>query len=316
MRYSTLAQCPHLKEEVFSLVEREFGYDPNHSFQEDFLPLVHESNWENCHLVIVGDAVVAHAAIRKETLAYRHIQTPIALVGGIAVASSFRGRGIFKELFQRFINIYENSISFFLLWSKETALYEKFHFFEFGIVYENDLGGGTFAYQRVEDISPYTKDLKVLYDKNHQHTLTIRRGSEKWKIIEQMKSLDFYLLLKEGKVHAYYVKNKGQDLQGIVHEFSNSRGIREKRVWSPTPIGKVQSTFFTGHFRVGNPQLLSLFIEKLSGIIITDWQKGRVSFSLEKKRFQLPEKDFILTLWGTSESFFVPPIAIGGIDSV
>ncbi len=324
MIFTVLSRYPHLEKKTLSLIEREFRYNRENSFLVDFLPLIHKSNFKNCHIILEGEEVIGHIGVREETLSYRHVRVPVAFVGGIAVAEEFKGRGLFRKFFEKVLDIYRDHIAFFLLWSGNNSLFEKFRFFEFGVVYENNLklkGQTIVPYEKVDAVAPFLTGLKKIYNEQEEKYLVVRRDFLKWKIIEHMTSLDFYLKMKNGTLLGYYVKNKGQDFQGIVHEFSDISGLNEPQVWGPVPFGNNVNTFFLGLMKIADGRFFATFIKDVTknGIIVSAVNEKNIVFSLYNRTYRLTPKDFICSLWGPSfkedMARHIPPLSISGIDS-
>ena len=324
--FTTLDRHPELESQVISLIEGALGYSPHHSFREDFFLLVCPSNWKHCHVALdVGGCPVAHVGVRLEVLAWGEVRTPVALVGGIAVCEDFRGQGIFRRLFEQVMDHYRDRVSLFFLWSDKRALYEKFRFVEFGLVYEYGLEDlSPEAYQRVEDVAPFVEDLALLYDRGHRDYLCLERDMAKWDLITRMTSLDFYLLFSGKTPTDYYVKNKGQDLGGIVHEYSIRPPPGQTRIWGPLspPHHRGAKTLFFALGALGHGPTLAQFMGELTEgrLEMTGHRGGLVSFTLDGVSSTLEEGDFIRSLWGPDFreelSTLVPPLWISGIDSV
>ena len=323
MIFTVLSQHPHFEKKVLALIEREFRYGRENSFSVDFLPLVHKSNFNNCHMILRGEEVLGHIGVREEILSYRQVSVPVAFIGGIAVNEKFQGQGLFRQFFEKTLEIYKGRVAFFILWSEKNSLFEKFHFFDFGVVYENNLKDQTSGlYERQDMISPFLKYLEKIYKEQEKKYLVVHRDFSKWKIIEHMASLDFYLKMQNGIPLDYYVKNKGQDLQGIVHEFSNISDCNESRIWGPLPFGKNVNTFFLGLMKIANGRIFVTFIKNLTQgrITVSSINEHNITFSLDNHSYRLTPKDFICSLWGPSfkedMALHVPPLSISGIDSI
>ena len=51
MNVKTLKDSPEKLNECVELIEQAFGYNDNYSYKEDFSPLFHEHNLQNCYFI-------------------------------------------------------------------------------------------------------------------------------------------------------------------------------------------------------------------------------------------------------------------------
>ena len=324
MNVNILSECPEWRQKTLDLIEKEFCYKEDAFFEIDFLPLVHKSNLHNCHIITHDEKVIGHIGVREECFCYRHVQVPAVFIGGIAIDKHYKKQGYFRQLFERVLRIYESRGAFFLLWSGNASLYEKFDFFEFGVVYEHNLEDRkeNTPYRRERYIGSFLEDLKKIYSEQERKYLVVQRDQQKWKMIEKMTSLDFYLHINNKKLIGYYVKNKGQDLQGIVHEYSNLSNVKEARIWGPQPFSPFDYTHFLGLMRIGSERYFSNFIHSITegAVAVKTVHSKDIVFTFQRREYKLKLKDFIHALWGPSLrediSLSVPPFWVSGIDSV
>ena len=64
-------------------------------------------------------------------------------------------------------------------------------------------------------------EIKDLYEKyvNHHH-ISVFRSEEDWKELMSIKSASMFVKYSENKIQSYFILGKGQDLQGIIHEYA------------------------------------------------------------------------------------------------
>ena len=136
--------------------------------------------------------------------------SPIALLGGISVHKDFRGKGLFKRLMDHVICTYENKVSLFILWSDLKELYNKFNFYEAGLVFqtgdmnlsENKSIEVFFEKTKLSNLNQSEiQELRIIYESYSEENLTyIERGDKHWEILKNITSCDLYLFKRKGKI--------------------------------------------------------------------------------------------------------------------
>jgi len=223
-----LRDKPHLYKNTIDLIERALGYDIENKFAVDFAPLMDESNWHHCYLLVdeKRDMAIGHIGVRVRKIGTHSV----AFIGGIAIHENYRERGYFKRLMNFVIREYQEGVAFFLLWSDLRSLYESFGFclavgqLEFkasALSNESYLTEHGYVKALYKDLSAtYKEQIQNIYNNvTCKQYLTIRRLSSDWEIIEMITSSSlFYRTNNNGEINSYLFMNKGQDLKNIIHE--------------------------------------------------------------------------------------------------
>lgn len=319
MNVKTLKDSPQKLNECIELIEQAFGYDDKNSYKDDFSPLFHEHNLENCYFIEEDDQVTATLLTLPKVLEYKDHKLPVLFIGGIGVRDEKRGAGLFRSLLETVI-LLNGSYALHLLWSDLSDLYEKFSFYEFGQIEENDLtqaDGPTLEKFPPEELETIIKSYQSL----SQNCLIPHRTPEDWHDLFQSHSIKH---LTDGKGHFYFV-DKGMDLQGVCHERHpvTSPDISGHSNWRYFPKNPEQISRYMGFVRLGNLELLSDFIEHTSNkrlFIIEKNEEGKITVSFDGDYYDLSERDFIQGIWGPGKieewEGLIPPLVIFGHDAI
>lgn len=225
--------------QVLTLIEKSFGYTKNHSYKEDFLPLFQKDFHPGSVNAYSNSLLVGHIGYCLREIVLANKTYPIAMLGGIAVDNNFRGQGIFKKLLNEVIESLDSKVAFFILWSGDNSLYENFNFHQCGKVYqwgEKDFNKNFIPVCDLTDSD--LQQMKELYEASWPNR--IFRSSRQWQSLKEMNGVSVYLEKEKNLLISYALKNKGFDLQGVVHEFASAplqRFIdeyKDSKVWSPT----------------------------------------------------------------------------------
>ncbi|MBC7539964.1 MAG: GNAT family N-acetyltransferase [Bacteriovorax sp.] len=343
---TTLSQNPEYFEEVIRLIEEEFHYSDEHSYEKDFAPLVDPLNFENCYFYIDGDSntVAAHLAICIRTLVKADAEIKIALIGGIVTSKKYRGKNLFKNLMNHVIQSYEDQVALFILWSDIEGLYEKFQFYRTGGLIET--GKRNFSaserpsgYEKTKFSLLSEKEFKTIVNLylsfNQKYFFTIKREDKDWSIIRDMNSIDLYVKRNSlSEIERYFCINKGRDLSNIIHEISCRnladyphliKELENFKVWLPETETEnifTKEIFYTAFMKLGSITLLNEFLKKISNeeLTITKMDDDIVNFQFKGKDYNVSSKDFLQYLFGPkSLEEFTPyrlSIYITGADSI
>lgn len=343
---TNLAKNPEYFDDVLDLIEREFHYPEDKSFEVDFYPLMNSSNFEHCHVLIdtQDNTVVGHIGVCLRNLQHQNTKSPIALIGGVCVESNYQGMGLFKHLIQHVIQHYQDKVALFLLWSDKSDLYRKMDFYEAGAYFQtgnkdfsSSLIPTTFIHKKLTQLNLSEKDqIKVIYSNFILKKFwSIERTNKDWENIFQMDSVDGFFRYHEDNITDYFFAHKGHDLQGIIHEFGTKdlnsypsllEKISEFKTWLPFQEASSvkdypEVLYYSAHFKVGNTNLFNLFLN--------DWSQGKLQvrkidnlfhFYFDGHPYELTQEQLIQGLFGPNllEEFssFGGPIFIAGTDSI
>lgn len=311
MTITTLKAAPHLYKATLSLIEKSFHYQSPNSFDVDFAPLMNESNFHNCFIIIdESENVIAHIGVCERTIA----GSTVAMLGGIAVDEARRGEGHFQELIQDVIAEKRSDVAFFMLWSDQEKLYKKYGFHLCGTQLEISQSEGEKKFTKTKLNSLNEKQLqevKNLFKTSFAITYsTPERTDQDWKQLSLITSAELYIKEDATGVTSYFFMNKGQDLQGVIYEYG-SKGDMGKHVEEISAYGKVwigsdflssdeiQFQFFMAP---ADTKLFAEFIANYTGrqILIRDinTMKQEVYFYFGEELLSLETEDFLRGVFG------------------
>lgn len=320
MNVKTLAEMPQKLNECIELIENSFDYDNQHTIKEDFNVLFEESNFENCYFLLEQDEVVSTLFTLPRRLKFKDQSIPVLFIGGISVRDENRGAGIFRSFLETILLLNQDN-ALFLLWSDLSQLYEKFNFFEFGLIEEIDL-----RHEDKDKLKHFTdRSIETIiqdYQKLSQTLMIPERSEHEWHLLLQSKSID----ILESETGSIYMVNKGMDLQNICHEYhpqnsSPIKGFINWRLTDGTPKSN-NPLRYMGFVRLGNVKYLNNMIEKTSNgrLKLISHDNGMLKVQFDQEEYNLPEKDFVQGIWGpgkvTEWQGLVPDIFIPGFDSI
>ena len=336
---STLAQLPDFFEDTIKLIEKEFEYPTHHSFLTDFYPLMGPLNHENCHILIDEDKVIGHIAVKERTLSYKGSSTKVALIGAIALNEKYQQQGNFTPFFNAIIERYSRKNALLFLWSDLKPLYNRFNFFEAGGVIQTgkkkllneNLPKDWEATQFVKLNDNDFNKIKTLY--KEQDLLTLERDESDWDQIKEISSASLYIKRKNEEICSYFVKDKGNDLTGIIHEFvTKGNGTLEAielftdyQVWLPEVFNSTfnkKDIFFSSFIRISNVELLSTFLQSLTKdqVSVMSYKDKSVKAKYKEAEFDFSIEEFLTGLFGPNpiEEFseIMPHLYIAGLDSI
>lgn len=330
-----LSEKPLFFEKTLKLIEKSFHYKDPFSFKIDFAPLMDVSNHKNCFIMIdENENVIAHVGAKEHFLTLNDVKYPVILLGGIAVDESRRGEGHFQTLFQDVLAEKRSDTTFFLLWSDQEKLYNKFGF---------HLCGTQIEIEKEKKISPFLKttfgnlkdkekvEIKNLYKSSFAKTyLTIERNDSDWKLIEQMTSADLFIRKENEIIQDYYFMNKGQDLPGIIYEYGSLKDLTLLvqeissfgKVWLGRDLVPSENLQFQFFMAPGDLRLFTEFIFQLTKeefkIRNINPMKQEVFFDFNGETLSLELSEFLRGIFGPGifEEIEVKPFFLSGLDSI
>jgi len=310
---TTLSHYPQLFDETNRLIEKSLNYPATEHYAVDFYPVMNPKNFKNNH-ILYQQEVMAHVGLNLREIICKDEVLPVALLGGVAVKSTHRGKGHLKRLLNDVLKKHEKSVGIFILWSDLTELYKKFGFFPAGAFLDHHVDGivpNNYILTKFKNLN--AKDLgqiKKIYSKVLcSEYFTFKRADLHWEMIKKIDSTDLYISRNvKGDIKSYFCQGKGGDLKGVVHEVGYLRENREQvlndlrhlRVWHPTLGQESCELKYLGLFRIGNPKILGLFLEQRSGgdLRLISHENNEVTFKFKKSRHTVPTSDFLQYIFG------------------
>ena len=333
--HTTLSQLPKLFDETNDLIEKSLDYPPTENFWIDFYPVMNPANFKNNH-ILYDQEVMAHVGVNfREIICHDNI-LPVGLLGGVAVKNAYRGKGFLKKLLNDIFIKHEKEVGLFILWSNLEQLYEKFNFFPAGAFLDGSLKGdipGIYTRTKFKYLNSadFKKIQRIYSEVLCKEYFTFKRSHINWQLIKKIDSTELFISRDErGEINSYFCKGKGGDLKGVIHEVGYLKENKEQvldllgsqRLWLPSLGRESESLNFLGLFRIGNPQILSDFLEKRSGgdLKILEMIKNDVIFEFKNRTHSAPARDFLQYIFGPFPPKEFKDIActlfFSGLDSI
>lgn len=331
--FTTLSNEPSFYNQTVELIGSAFEYDNPRQFAVDFATLMDRKNLQHNHILVTEDRVVGHIGVRIRKLG----NTPVALVGGIAVAPDHRKRGYLYKLMERVSLAYNKKAAFFMLWSDQQELYQRFGYEMVGVQYETN-GAGT----KSDEYKPFSGDdlqpddreqMKELYKKMYADNLTFERTEYDWATFSQITTPKYYIRKLGNQILGYYICGKGEDLKNIVHEYAHESckardiidGVRKgQRIWlAENHCSADLETIpqYLGLIKITNTDFFTEFLKDWSGgkLILKEWEEDKCQFIFENTLYRDKCKHFLKLVFGpsrASEFEEFPHLFVSGLDSL
>lgn len=322
MELTNLQTRPDKFNDTLQLIEREFEYNSENSFATDFKPLIDAKNFHNLNILIENDEVIGHLGVLEKTFKINNKDFLVAFLGGIVIKDSYQGKGLSKLLMDH-VEALKNQYSFILLWSDKTDYYKKFEYYPCiqQFQYEQSLCKNSFHQVAInfENLNA----IKELYHSSNE--LRPHRTQDDWNTIIDMTSTQLYLKQNEnGDTDNYFFINKGQDLNGVIHEYGkiDKEMLNYGFLWSPLEVKELVPTHqYAALLKIGNHADFQDFILNVTNekINIHAIDSHKVDFSFNNQRFQQNIDEFLTGVLGPSryeELDDCPLMFIPGLDSI
>ena len=319
---TNLLTRPDKFKDTMTLIESEFGYDEVNSFEKDFLPLIKKENHKNLYILMENETVIGHIGLLEKDLTINNNDYKCAFLGGIVIKSSHQGRGLSKRLMS-VIDDKINDYTFILLWSDKTDYYKKFDYSPCIQQFQYEHSPSKSLYERIEDKDEFIDALKHLYIGEKE--VRPQRDESDWNTLKEMNSVDLYIKRNDEKeIINYFLINKGQDLQSIIHEYAtvDSDMLNYGYLWTPHEIQGLAPLYQYGALlKIGSESNFKSFIHDITDkkIQISAIDSHSVEFQFNNKSFQLSIDEFLTGVLGPSrfeELEDCPYLYIPGIDSI
>lgn len=327
MDIKNLEEAPQYKDKTIALIEKQFGYTKDNHFEIDFYPLINPNNLKNCYILLDQDEVIAHIGCREVAFNLGDLH-PVNMFGGIAVSEEHQGQGHFKKLFEYVLERHSD-VAMSFLWSDKLDLYEKFDFYPCGDLnqYTQDvLGTKGFSITETSfDKLPGEdfQQLQQIYQLSEE--IRLNRSADEWNQLKNITSSQLYLIHRNDVLINYFVKNKGQDLQEIIHEYGY---IDLEQLKLMLNYGNVWTTFkcedipfqqlYATVAKIQDPKKFKAMIEAFFNVKFVSLQGSEITVQIGDEEFTLSQKDFLPGFLGpnTFQEVDSEPLFISGLDSI
>lgn len=323
-------------DETLKLIEDCFQYKDENSFKNDFSFLFTDENLKNNKIIFdkTNNKVIGHFGICKRNLIFNEINTPIAFMGGICIDKEYRGKGLFDYFFKIILNQLEKKFTMTVLWSGDPEIYYKYsfhlaieqHSYQFENIEDSE-------YKKINELDETLKSsIKQLYN-NYitKRFITPQRNDNHWQSLWNMNKKDIYIQSHDGQIVSYFIVNKGQDLENIIHEIAIDNidhfipPNKEFILWYPTEVpSDSHQTQFGAIIRLNSNTFTEKFFSELTSnsllIRDVDNKDNLIRFLFNGDKNEISMNDFLTGFFGPGkfEEFnkFPTKLYIPGIDSI
>ncbi len=207
------------------LIQQVFGEDRNLASE---FPLVFDSSFQGSLVGLeVDDNVVSACAILPRDMILNGWLLKIGMIGSVATGEEHRGKGYAGQLLrQAEKNLFCEGAVISMLWADEASFYEKKGYIPVGCEVDYALAvseAGKF---------PSSEGVRWMQTRDHaaMHALYVRHSHRADRTLAETTTLlhgpEIAGLVREvnGEVVGYALMGRGQDLQGVVHEWGGDTG--------------------------------------------------------------------------------------------
>ena len=238
-----LSNKPHLYTKLISEIENAYEYERKFSYDADFYPLMNKRNWDNCYLILEvnsnsKEVLIGHiGSLPRKICDQKNIHSCI-FIGGIYIKEQYRKKGIFKEMFKKFISKISSKYSYALLWSEYLSLYQTFGFKSLSscrlrICQSNtkkELLNRGYKQLDQNNLSSFMRNkIKSIYNLEiSSKYITPKRENRDWNDLFQSSSINLFIKKDKEEIVGYCLLGKGQDYQDIIHESAFKKQYHEE----------------------------------------------------------------------------------------
>lgn len=215
-------------------LNKNFGYEKPQSYAVDFAPLFETSALENSRLVWHEGRIVASATLYPVTVVTPQRDFRLGIVGAVATAPEFRGRGISSHVLGELEQAGRAAgLNGLVLWSDKDDFYAKAGYTRVGRQLIYPLAGLAAPRSLTEGTPIYGWDWPQVRELYAGHPLRVARTNDHWQGLERIRSCTrVQWVHNDGHVLAYLGFDRGRDLHGIVHEWGGNREALHCLVWT------------------------------------------------------------------------------------
>ena len=277
-------------EQFSKLLDRSFGVKEGAHYLDDF-PIWNERLFSGPSRALrvgiwEGTELASCAGVRLAKLKVPRGTVSVALIGAVATAERFRGRGFASRLVNTAVQwAQERGAAAAILWGSEEELYSKLGFELCGMQVRAPLAKLDLSTPR--DFSSITLGrgwipslMEVL--KNRKAGLQIEDTDDSW--LSAHRNVEWYWLGEPSRPKAYAAIDRGIDLKGIIHEWGGDDANSIKTLLSLVQMERPDAVLLS------HPQAL------------TEYKLGQPMFEIEYLCMARPLNPLaLLTSYGLSD---------------
>lgn len=211
-----------------------------HSIFEEYPALF--GNYPGGHslYIEVDGQIVSHVAFVVREYQHRLFRMRVGLIGSVATAHAFRGRGMASSLLKKALNELKiRGACLGVLWSEQSDFYLPLGFYRAGKEVDLKFQPRSMP-EAVSTVRPVNldRDLESLWRLYHRHECKVDRSLEEMKRLCRIPETKLFVTERDGIITSYIAINKGADFTGYIHEWAGDLSEVQRN------IGFCQATFF------------------------------------------------------------------------
>ncbi len=193
------------------------------SIEDEYPTALNPSNRNNSRVIIINDKVISHAVVKPYVVKTPQLVVKVAAIGSVVTDENFRGHGYSTKVIEDCIELSKKQDCILaILWTDIFDFYRRLGFELVGNEIKIEitkpllnLGNTTFKVIKGPQIDP-----QLLLNLYNKHTVTsYRTVIDIQKLIRIPNSNIYTSWNDEGKMVAYAIEGKGEDLKGYIHEW-------------------------------------------------------------------------------------------------
>lgn len=189
-------------------------------------PLAFDPAFGGRRLVVQeADRVVSSLTILHRHLLVDGMQIPVGLIGSVVTDEAYRGTGLASQLLLRAEDqLRAGGALLALLWADDAAFYETRGYASVGTELDyrisSDLGSKLPPCDRVRTATP--SDIDQMHRLYCTQSERVDRKYEETQALALGPGIRALVHENQGQVDAYALEGRGEDLQGVIHEWAGS----------------------------------------------------------------------------------------------
>lgn len=224
-------ETPELLRARNALVQESLRSEPLPYPVEEEYPLVlgpHGKHFSYC--LVSGDELIAHANLWPRTLTdfERHESYQIGLIGNVATAPKWRGRGIMRELFNDLKKrARESNLEALVLWSDLYKFYQNLgfeshgtelrFFFDSENLPKRNKKKRSFVLCPPERVS--VEDARAILQCRYRTRFNVEMTAEEYRELLRIPQCFLFAKREGNGISAFGILGRGFDMKGVIHSW-------------------------------------------------------------------------------------------------
>lgn len=192
------------------------------AMQKEYPLVLGKKNMENMRVIVGGGEVISHAAIYFSTLRSGNLAFKVGGISSVATHSAYRGRGLGSKVMRDCIGIMrDRACHLSILWTQRQSFYRN-------LGYES-AGSSCLFKPTALHLSNASSDCRIvpyaparlpdIIEIHNRESFRTERTAKEYETYLALPKTRTLLAMRGGKVSAYAVMGKGEDLRGCMHDW-------------------------------------------------------------------------------------------------